>query len=78
MIKNTTPEEQQLIDEQVWEDMCEEFLEGLGEIIDEDSQKKLESEKYYGHTCKKCGEYFEYTEANQRDGTFKCYGCRNF
>ncbi|HVI40730.1 MAG TPA: hypothetical protein VM577_08720 [Anaerovoracaceae bacterium] len=31
-----------------------------------------------GQTCKQCKEHYSYAEqANQSDGTFMCYGCRN-
>jgi hypothetical protein len=32
-----------------------------------------------GLTCHSCQEYYPYAERpNQPDGTFKCWGCRNF
>lgn len=32
-----------------------------------------------GLTCKSCNEYYPYAERpNQKDGSFKCWGCRNF
>lgn len=29
-----------------------------------------------GCFCKRCGNYSKYSEPNQEDGTFKCFGCR--
>jgi hypothetical protein len=34
--------------------------------------------KSCGHTCTKCREFYPYAEVNQDDGSFKCWGCRNF
>lgn len=32
-----------------------------------------------GYTCKACGEHYPYAEeSNQKDGSFKCWSCRNF
>jgi len=31
-----------------------------------------------GCTCKKCGEIYPHAEPNQKDGSFKCWSCRNF
>lgn len=32
--------------------------------------------KVAGYNCKKCNEFCEFTEPNQPDGTFVCFGCR--
>jgi len=31
-----------------------------------------------GCVCKACGDTSPYAEPNMKDGTFKCWGCRNF
>lgn len=31
-----------------------------------------------GCTCRKCGNYNEYAEANQPDGSFVCFSCKNY
>lgn len=31
-----------------------------------------------GCVCTKCRELFAYAEPNQKDGTFKCFSCRNY
>jgi hypothetical protein len=36
-------------------------------------QKKSE-----GCTCVKCKTFNPYAEPNQKDGSFKCYSCRNY
>ena len=43
------------------------------------SEKYLEpiTEIKYGFNCIKCNERNNQAEANQPDGTFKCYSCRN-
>jgi hypothetical protein len=33
--------------------------------------------KSAGCKCTKCGEFYEFSEPNQEDGTFKCWGCRH-
>lgn len=33
--------------------------------------------KSNGHNCIGCKEFYQYAEANQKDGTFKCWGCRH-
>lgn len=82
MIKKLTPEEQQFIDEEIWEDIREDFIDGLdefwGDFIDQGTQEQLSRKKKYGFNCVRCEEYYEYAESNQKDGTFKCWGCRNF
>lgn len=31
-----------------------------------------------GYTCKSCGEIYPYAEEpNRKDGSFRCWGCRN-
>ena len=30
-----------------------------------------------GYTCKSCGEIYPYAEPNRKDGSFRCWGCRN-
>ena len=30
-----------------------------------------------GCICKDCNEIYPYAKSNCRDGSFKCYGCRN-
>ncbi len=32
--------------------------------------------KPQGYVCKKCSDFCEYAECNQRDGSFVCYSCR--
>lgn len=34
--------------------------------------------KSNGCTCESCGELYPYAEPNQKDGKFKCWGCRHF
>lgn len=34
--------------------------------------------KFTGCCCSRCGEYFPQAEANQDDGTMKCYLCRKY
>lgn len=31
-----------------------------------------------GYQCNKCNELFPHAEANQPDGSFTCYSCRNY
>lgn len=35
-------------------------------------------EKLDGMTCIECKEFYKYAEANQEDGTLKCWSCRNY
>lgn len=35
-------------------------------------------EKLDGLTCSECKEFYKYAEANQEDGTLKCWTCRNY
>lgn len=39
--------------------------------------KKTKILKYDGCFCVKCKNYCQFSEPNQKDGTFKCYTCRN-
>lgn len=34
--------------------------------------------KSTGCICTRCKEFYEYAEPNQKDGSFKCFSCRNY
>lgn len=53
-----------------------DFFSGI-EYNDTDDFAVAKSEN--GLICKACKEFYPYAEyPNQKDGTFKCWGCRNF
>lgn len=41
------------------------------------SSEEPEKSKEDGCTCKRCKNFSPFAEANQRDGSFICYGCRS-
>jgi hypothetical protein len=41
------------------------------------STNKVKVIKKDGEVCAKCKDFCKYAEPNQKDGTFKCYVCRN-
>jgi len=56
----------------------EEFLKAY--IYQDQGQScDIVQPKKAGQTCKKCNEFYEYAEEpNQKDGSFKCFSCRNY
>lgn len=46
-------------------------------LIIQNDDYQIIKKKSAGCTCIKCGDFYEYAEANQDDGTFKCWGCRH-
>ncbi len=34
--------------------------------------------KCVGYHCNRCKDFFEFAEPNQKDGSFKCFSCRNY
>lgn len=47
--------------------------------FDNDFPKFVTIKYANGATCATCNEIFPYAaESNQRDGTFKCYSCKNY
>ena len=53
------------------EDYC------LNSVIQDNLARKIINNSSDGCTCQKCGQFNEYAEANQSDGTFLCFTCRN-
>jgi formylmethanofuran dehydrogenase subunit E len=51
-----------------------EDLQDVSSSKDETSDKKENKPQI----CKKCNEIYEFANANQADGTFICYSCRNY
>lgn len=45
-------------------------------IYSVDSEQKIKNNSQQGCTCKKCGNFNDYAEANQHDGSFVCFSCR--
>lgn len=69
------------LDEEFWQ-LGEQFqLDFLDEVSPDDYPvivKKSSKRKSNGCICDKCGELYPYAEPNQKDGSFKCWSCRNF
>jgi hypothetical protein len=57
-----------------------EFIEDEGPSIrrNDDYPVIVKRSRKNGCTCKACGEIYPYAEPNQKDGSFKCWSCRNF
>jgi len=49
-----------------------------GGQFDFDFVKDIPETKSNGCVCTKCDNLFEYAEPNQKDGSFKCFSCRNY
>ncbi len=43
-----------------------------------DTSARLEATRQDGMSCIRCKEVSQYAEANQEDGSFKCYPCRTY
>jgi len=46
-------------------------------IILTDGEQIIKNNSANGCTCRKCGNFNEYAEPNQQDGTFVCFGCKS-
>lgn len=49
----------------------------IGENLQFDFVKDLPKNKD-GYICIRCDELYPFSEPNQKNGTFKCYSCRNY
>jgi len=70
----------QTVDEEMENDDClmiDYQLEFDFSDFDFSTEKKAEK-KSDGCICLKCNELYPYAEPNQKDGTFKCYSCRQW
>jgi len=54
------------------------FFDEEGPNIEQSDDFAVIVRRSNGCTCKHCGEIYPYAEPNQRDGSFKCWSCRNF
>lgn len=63
-----------------YDDDCQLDFDFLGELQFDDLAVPVEFPKSdNGLTCKSCNEFYPYAERpNQKDGSFKCWGCRHF
>lgn len=68
----------------ITDEEIEAFLNGFEKCIDVPPTTRCagvppKEEKAKGQVCKSCKEFYEYAEEpNQKDGSFKCFSCRNY
>ena len=68
-------------DEEFWKDVDQFELDFGGPPAQDDFPvivKKSTKRNSNGCICKKCGELYPFAEPNRKDGSFKCWSCRNF
>lgn len=58
--------------------ISEEDYWGEGEFLSPIVPIEPPKKKSNGSTCVKCKEFNPYAEPNQKDGSFKCFSCRNY
>ncbi len=77
----TVEESDENIVEEFWvvgEQINFDFVEDIAPEPTDDYPVIVKRRTKNGCTCKKCGEIYPYAEPNQKDGSFKCWSCRNF
>jgi len=65
---------------EITDEDIDNFLNGLDweTTVDCAGAPPAEKIKSAGCFCNKCKEFYEYAEPNQKDGSFKCFSCRNY